>query len=170
MSLLVFFHRKMQVKNLIADKQYLLMQKKQEMMDLQSYTSGIADGSVSMNDLANAPASMFGRMTQYMVNSHNAAMAGAQQNMAYVQGGQMGMQGMDSVQMQQYNTMIFKNLYDQQKQQFQKVEEAVLNQKNKALDNECLKIEQELKLLEAEYQQLGSAVDKSVQDAAPKYA
>ena len=62
-----------------------------------------------------------------------------------------------------------KNLYDQQKAQFRKAEEARLNVKEKQMDNQCLKIEQELKMLEAEYEQLGSTVDKAAQDMAPKY-
>lgn len=171
MSLLVLFHRKLQVKGLISDKNFNLMQKKQELMDLQSYAASISDGSVSINDLMTTPATMFGRMNQYMVYSHNYAMAGAQQNMGYLQStGQMNQQGMDGSQMQQYNFLMFKNLYEQQKAQVQKQEEAVLQQKNKTLDNECLKIEQELKQLEAEYDSLSSAVDKHAKDAAPQYA
>jgi hypothetical protein len=172
MSLLVLFHRKLQIKGLISDKNYQLMQKKQELMDLQSYAASISDGSVSMNDLMNSPATMFGRMNEYMVYAHNASMAGAQQTMGYLQGtGQIAnQQGMDATQMQQQNYLIFKNLYEQQKAQVQKQEEAVLQQKNKALDNECLKIEQQLKQLEAEYDSVKGAVDNHTKDAVPQYA
>ena len=64
MSLLVLFARKLSLKNQINDINYKMMQKQQEMQDLQAYTAAIADGSVSMNDITTAPASMFGRMRQ----------------------------------------------------------------------------------------------------------
>lgn len=171
MSLLILFARKMSLKNQINDYNYKLMQKKQELMDLQQYTAAIADGSVSMNDLTTTPATMFGRMSQYMVGSHNYAMNAATQNMAYLQGtNQVQTVSQDGAAQAQYQQMVFKNLYEQQRAQFQKAEEAKLNVKNKAIDNECLKIEQQLKQLEAEYQAIGSAVDKYAQETAPKFA
>ena len=171
MSLLILFHRKMSLKQQINDKNYQLMQKKQELYDLQSYTAAIADGSVSMNDLTTSPASMFGNMSQYMVGSHNYAMNAAQQNMAYLQGtNQIGQVSADATAQNQYQMAVFKNLYDQQKAQYQKAEEAKLQVKNKQIDNECLKLEQQLKQLEAEYQAIGSSVDKYTSECAPKYA
>ena len=132
MSLLILFHRKMSLKEQINDKNYQLMQKKQELYDLQSYTAAIADGSVSMNDLTTSPASMFGNMSQYMVGSHNYAMNAAQQNMAYLQGtNQVGQVSQDATAQNQYQMAVFKNLYDQQKAQYQKAEEAKLQVKNK---------------------------------------
>ena len=171
MSLLILFHRKMSLKQQINDKNYQLMQKKQELYDLQSYTAAIADGSVSMNDLTTSPASMFGNMSQYMVGSHNYAMNAAQQNMAYLQGtNQIGQVSADATAQNQYQMAVFKYLYDQQKAQYQKAEEAKLQVKNKQIDNECLKLEQQLKQLEAEYQSIGSSVDKYASECAPRYA
>lgn len=171
MSLLILFHRKMSLRQQINDKNYQLMQKKQELYDLQSYTAAIADGSVSMNDLTTSPATMFGNMSQYMVGSHNYAMNVAQQNMAYLQGtNQIGQVSQDATAQNQYQMAVFKNLYDQQKAQYQKAEEAKLQVKNKQIDNECLKLEQQLKQLEAEYQSIGSSVDKYASECAPKYA
>ena len=169
MSYLVLFARKMSLKNQINEKNYQLMQKRQELQDLQSYTAAIADGEVSMNDLTTAPATMFGRMSQYMVGSHNYAMNAAQQNYAYLQGTNQAGQQADATAQSQYQYLVMKNLYDQQKAQFRKAEEARLNVKDKQLDNQCLKIEQELKALEAEYDQIGSAVDQAVKNSAPQY-
>ena len=50
MSFLVLFARKMSLKNQVNDLNYKLMQKTQELQDLQSYTAAIADGELSMND------------------------------------------------------------------------------------------------------------------------
>ena len=169
MSLLILFHRKMSLKQQINDKNYQLMQKKQELYDLQSYTAAIADGSVSMNDLTTSPASMFGNMSQYMVGSHNYAMNAAQQNMAYLQGSQQ-MGGQDAQAQMQYQQLVFKNLYDQQKAQFQKAEEARLNVKDKQISNEVLKLQTQIKQLEAEYNGIDSALDNSIKDSTPRYA
>lgn len=169
MSFLVLFSRKLDLKNQINNKNYQLLQKQQELQDLQSYTASIADGEISLNDLTTAPATMFGRMSQYMVGSHNYAQAAAQQNYAYLSGtNQTGAQ-QDVQAQQQYQYLVMKNLYDQQKAQFQKAEEARLHVKEKQMDNQCLQIEQQLKMLEAEYEQVNQAVDNAAKDTAPKY-
>ena len=103
------------LKNQASDLNFKLMQKQQELQDLQSYTAAIADGEVSLNDLSTAPASMFGNMTQYMVGSHNYAMQAAQQQYGMFAGQQAVSQ--DAMAQQQYQQLVFKNLYDQQKQQ-----------------------------------------------------
>jgi uncharacterized protein (DUF3084 family) len=170
MSYLVLFARKMSLKSQINDKNYQLMQKQQELQDLQSYTAAIADGEVSMNDLTTTPASMFGNMSQYMVNSHNYAMSAAQQNYAYLQAsGQTTSTSTDATAQTQYQQLVMKNLYDQQKSQYLKAEQAKLQVKDKQLDNECLKLEQELKQLEAEYESIGQSMDSAIKDSTPQY-
>ncbi len=167
MSFLVLFARKLSLKNQVNDLNYKLMQKTQELQDLQSYTAAIADGEVSMNDLTTAPATMFGRMSQYMVGSHNYAMNAASQNMAMLQGGQ---QGQDATAQSQYQQLVFKNLYDQQKAQFLKAEQARLHVKEKAMENDKLKLEQQLKMAEAELSQMDQAINNGIKEAAPQYA
>ena len=167
MSFLVLFARKLSLKNQVNDLNYKLMQKTQELQDLQSYTAAIADGEVSMNDLTTAPATMFGRMSQYMVGSHNYAMNAASQNMAMLQGGQ---QGQDATAQSQYQQLVFKNLYDQQKAQFLKAEQARLHVKEKAMENDKLRIEQQLKMAEAELSQMEQAINNGIKEAAPQYA
>jgi len=166
MSFLVLFARKMSLKNQVNDLNYKLMQKTQELQDLQSYTAAIADGEVSMNDLTTAPATMFGRMSQYMVGSHNYAMNAASQNMAMLQGGQQ----QDATAQAQYQQLVFKNLYDQQKQQFLKAEQARLHVKEKAMENDKLKLEQQIKMAEAELSQMDQAINNGIKEAAPQYA
>ena len=127
------------LKNQASDLNFKLMQKQQELQDLQSYTAAIADGEVSLNDLSTAPASMFGNMTQYMVGSHNYAMQAAQQQYGMFAGQQQVSQ--DAMAQQQYQQLVFKNLYDQQKQQCLKAEQARLHVKEKSMENEKLRLE-----------------------------
>lgn len=168
MTFLVLFARKMMLKNQASDLNFKLMQKQQELQDLQSYTAAIADGEVSLNDLSTAPASMFGNMTQYMVGSHNYAMQAAQQQYGMVAGQQQVSQ--DAMAQQQYQQLVFKNLYDQQKQQCLKAEQARLHVKEKSMENEKLRLEQQLKLIESELSSMDQAIDKGIKDAAPQYA
>ena len=168
MTFLVLFARKMMLKNQASDLNFKLMQKQQELQDLQSYTAAIADGEVSLNDLSTAPASMFGNMTQYMVGSHNYAMQAAQQQYGMFAGQQQVSQ--DAMAQQQYQQLVFKNLYDQQKQQCLKAEQARLHVKEKSMENEKLRLEQQLKLIESELSSMDQAIDKGIKDAAPQYA
>lgn len=174
MGFLVSFARKMSLKTQINDLNYRLMQKQQELSDLQAYTAAIADGEVSMNELTTTPASMFGRMSQYMVASHNYAYQAAQMNYAQFGGAQVSQMqaqgGQNPASTQQYQYAVFKNLYDQQKQQFMKAEQAQLHVKEKAMENEKLKLEQQLKMMEAELQYLDKSIDNGIKDAAPQYA
>ena len=168
MTFLVLFARKMMLKNQASDLNFKLMQKQQELQDLQSYTASIADGEVSLNDLSTAPASMFGNMTQYMVGSHNYAMQAAQAQYGMVAGQQQVSQ--DAMAQQQYQQLVFKNLYDQQKQQVLKAEQARLHVKEKSMENEKLRLEQQLKLIESELGTIDQSIDRGIKDAAPQYA
>lgn len=168
MTFLVLFARKMMLKNQASDLNYKLMQKQQELQDLQSYTAAIADGEVSLNDLSTAPASMFGNMTQYMVGSHNYAMQAAQAQYGMFAGQQQVSQ--NAMAQQQYQQLVFKNLYDQQKQQVLKAEQAKLHVKEKSMENEKLRLEQQLKLIESELGTIDQSIDRGIKDAAPQYA
>ena len=63
-----------------------------------------------------------------------------------------------------------ENLYKQQKQQYLKAEQAKLHVKEKAMENEKLKLEQQLKLIEAELSSMDQAIDNGIKDSVPQYA
>ena len=143
------------------------------MEDLQQYASNIADGSVSMSDMMNTPASMFGRTMMYMTYSHNGALQNAQQQMQ-----QMMMMPQVQAQMQQmqdpnqqmmYQNWIFDNLYKQQREQFGKVEQKLLNEQEKEIQQEKAKLETQLKMLEAEFDSTKQGEDKAASSWKPEY-
>ena len=173
MSLLVFAYRKIQILRQKNDLNYRLMQLNQKLEDLQHYASNIADGSVSMSDMMNTPASMFGRTMMYMTYSHNGALQNAQQQMQ-----QMMMMPQVQAQMQQmqdpnqqmmYQNWIFDNLYKQQREQFGKVEQKLLNEQEKEIQQEKAKLETQLKMLEAEFDSTKQGEDKAASSWKPEY-
>lgn len=173
MSLLVFAYRKIQILRQKNDLNYRLMQLNQKLEDLQLYASNIADGSVSMSDMMNTPASMFGRTMMYMTYSHNGALQNAQQQMQ-----QMMMMPQVQAQMQQmqdpnqqmmYQNWIFDNLYKQQREQFGKVEQKLLNEQEKEIQQEKAKLETQLKMLEAEFDSTKQGEDKAASSWKPEY-
>ena len=173
MSLLVFAYRKIQILRQKNDLNYRLMKLNQKLEDLQQYASNIADGSVSMSDMMNTPASMFGRTMMYMTYSHNGALQNAQQQMQ-----QMMMMPQVQAQMQQmqdpnmqamYQNWIFKNLYDQQREQIGKQESKLLNEQEKQIQAEKAKIETQLKLLDQELEACKQGEDKAVEQWKPNY-
>ena len=175
MSFLVFTARQYMLKHQRSEINYRLMQKQQELMDLQSYTAAIGDGSVSLNDLTTVPSTMMGRLSQYMVASNNFAGQTAGMDMTQLSG-VMGMQQAQSGQVTnpQYQMLsqqlMYNNLYQQRLDQFRKSEEKKLQVKEKSMEQECLKLQNELKLVENELQALESAIGKSAQELAPKFA
>ena len=150
------------------------MQKQQTKNELSTYAASVADGSISYEDLSNCPSQLFGRMTQFMFNSHNAAMMGAQGNMAQMQAAGMigSAQGTDQAAIQQqqmYNQLVFQNLYKQQREQAAKIESKILNEQEKQMDQEVLKLQNELTLVQNEYASLSKAVDGAVQSDTAQY-
>ena len=161
-------YRKSFLKNRMNQLEYQLIQKQQAKSELSTYAASVADGSISYEDLSNCPSQLFGRMTQFMFNSHNAAMMGAQGSMAQMQAAGMigGATGTDAAAVQQqqmYNQLVFQNLYKQQREQAAKVEAKILNEQEKQMDQEVLKLQNELTLVQNEYNTISKAVDSAAQ-------
>lgn len=164
MGLLIFAYRKQYIINRKADINMKLLTLRQKLMDLQSYASSIADGTVSMNDLMNAPASMFNRMSVFMMYSHQASMMGAQEKfgpMSQLAMSQMAQSGQnDPMQMQMYQQSLFSNLYKQEREQFNKVEERILHQQETQIQKQVTELETQAKMLESEEKGCDDAIDK----------
>ena len=170
MSLLIFGFRKIDIIRQKNDLNYRLMQITKKLSDLQQYSANIGDGSVSMFDMMNTPASMFNRQMMFSMYSHNMALAGAQQNF-------MMMQPMMNMQMQQmnpdaqamYQQWVFNSLYQQQKERINKVEQKLLNQQETQIQQEKAKIESQLKMLDQELQSVSEAENKAIENWKPNY-
>ena len=174
MAILTMMGRKSYLKNRINELEYKLTQAQQRRNDLSTYAASVGDGSISYEDLTSCPTTLFGRMTQYMTTAHNASMMGAQQNMAMLQAsGQIGnVQGTDEQAIQQqnaYQNLIFQQLYKQQRDQIAQYEAKRLNAEEKQLDQECIKIENELTLVQNEYASLSKAMDSAAQNDTVRY-
>lgn len=174
MTVLTMMYRKSYLKSRINQLEYQLMVKQQQKTDLSNYSASVADGSISYEDLSNCPSNLFGRMTNFMFNSHNAALSGAQTSMAQMQAAGMigSANGTDSAAIQQqqmYNQLVFQNLYKQQREQFAKYEAKVLNEQEKQMDQEVLKLQNELTLVQNEYNSLSKAVDSAAQSDTATY-
>lgn len=170
MSLLIFAYRKLDINKRRSDLNYRLLQITNKLSDLQQYASNIGDGSISMSDMMNTPGSMFGRQLMFMNYAHNGALMGAQQKMAALQPQlAMQMQQMQPQYQQMYQNLVFKNLYDQERERMGKQEQKLLNEQEKEIQAEKQKIETQLKLLDQEYESCKQAEEKSVEMWKPNY-
>jgi len=153
-----------------SQKELELMKLKQKLSDLQSYSSSIGDGSVSMNDLMQAPSSVFNRMSMFMMYSHQAALSGAQEKFNFMMMTPGAMPQLPNPQQQQqYSQMAFKALYEQEKDKFKKVEEKNLNEQEKKISMQSEQLQTELKMIEGELTATKEGTTKSATDSAPKY-
>lgn len=172
MSLLIFSYRKQEIIRRKNEISFKLMNLTKKLMDLQSYSTSVSDGTVSMSELIQAPASMFNRMSIFAMGSNNASIE--QTNMKFSQLATSGMlaQMMSSVPQEQqaaYQQMVKQNLYIQSREAFGKREEKLLNMENLKIDQEKAKLETQLKMLEAEESKVSEQEDKAAKDSAPKY-
>ena len=172
MSQLIFAYRKLDITRQKSDLNYRLMQLTQKLSELQQYAANIADGSVSMSDMLNTPGTMFGRQMMYMQYAHNGALFGAQQKMAMMQpmiAMQMQQMGNNPAYQQMYQNWIFNSLYEQERQRMGKQEQKLLNEQEKQIQAEKLKIETQLKLLDQELESVKEGENKAVQQWKPEY-
>lgn len=171
MSFLIFAARKLDIINRQNAMQYRLQELTRKLNDLTQYATNIADGSISMSDMMNTPATMFNRQLMFMMYSHNASIFGAQQQMA-----QMGpmiqqqmMQMPDPNAQAMYQNWVFQNLYKQQRELATKQETALLNQQEKELTQEKTKLETQLNLLQQELESVKKAEESGIKQFTPQY-
>lgn len=147
-----------------------LLNLRRKLTDLQTYAASIGDGIVSADDLMNSPASMFQKMSIFMAYSNKMSMDGANQNMALLSQTPGGIAQMQNETLQQqYNQMVFNNLYKQQSEKFAQYETSRLNVEEKKMDQEISEKETQLQLLESEQKTTKEAVTQAAKDSAPNY-
>lgn len=172
MGLLLFSYRRQSIIARKSDISLKLIQLRQRQMDLQNYASCIADGSVSMNDLLNAPASVFMRMNSFMTSSHQSALMSAQQclpGMLAMFSANGGMNGLQPQMQDQYKQLIFKNLYDKERERFNQKEQKILNGQDKRIEQQIAQLNTQLQMLEAEEKGIEKAESEEAQKSAPKF-
>lgn len=156
-----------------------LTQISQKIMDLQTYASNIADGSISQAEMAGAPSSMFGNQMQYMTQSSQIAYQSAQvKTNAYLQQNGMIAQGTggqyqlaadgQAQQMQPY--LIFNEVYKQELKEYSNQLAQKANVEEKQLTAEQKRLETQLKMVEAEYQNIEKTLDDDIKNSAIKLA
>lgn len=170
MSFLIFSYQKQSIIARKANLEMRLLELNKKLLDLQSYTAAIADGSVSMNDLMNCPGSMFNKMTLYMNTSHQIGYSEAQQKYALMSQVPGAIPQMADAQLQQqYTQSIFKSLYDQSKEKFADQEQKLLKVEDTRIQQEKARIETQLKMLEAMEEQVTKAEDEGAKKSAPQF-
>lgn len=159
--------------DIIAKKSRLsldLVNLRQRLRDLQSYSASIGDKEISVEDLMNAPSSMFQRMSIFMMASHQAGVNGANQNINGVLAmNQANMTQIPAELQQQYQASVWRSLYNQAREKMSQQETALLNNEERKLDDEKTQKETELQLLESEEKTTKEAVDAAAKEAAPHY-
>ncbi len=168
MGFLIFAYRKQDVIRRKFDLELKVVKLQQLLNDLHSYSSSIADGNISLSDLTNAPVSVFDRMSNFMMTSHNGAMASARQQFSmYQASGQMN--NVAPQYSQQYQQLVFKQLYDRERGRYQEIEKNILNEKEKKITLEKTKLDEQLKLLNTELEELNKGEDAAAKQSAPKF-
>ena len=170
MAILMFTSRIHELTSSLNRKQARLQELTRKLSDLQQYAANIADGSISMYDMMNTPASMFGRTAMFMMYSHNAALQGAQLGFSQMQPMlAQQMANADPNYQQQYMNWVQQNLYNQERERIAKVEAKLLNQQEKEIQQEKEKVETALKMAEAELESTKKAEEEGIKNFAPKY-
>lgn len=172
MGLLVFTYRHQSIISQKSEINKKLLDLRKRQMDLQSYASAVADGSVSMNDLMTAPASMMMRMMAHAQASHGQSMIAATNalpGMLAMFNANGGMNGPSPQMQQQYQQMIFKNLYDKEREKFAHQEEKILSREDKRIEQQVAQLSTQLQMLEAEEKKVEQAESEEAKNSAPKF-
>ena len=135
-------------------------------MDLQQYSSLIANGEIRPETLAAIPGSMLGRTLNYLTTANNSATAYMHQTAPYVQ--QMWAQ-QNPQQQQMMSVFIMQQLYNQGRDRALQVETKLLKVDEDKLKQEKEKLETLAQAVEQELKAAKEARNKGLQDMAPKY-
>lgn len=141
----------------------------EQLLDIQNYSATISNGSVTLNDIANAPSSIFSRLMNFVNYSTNTSYQGAQNMFAqFSASGQMPTFG-DLLTQQNYQNSLFQGFYKQHMDNCIKVETKLLNAKETKIQQEINKLQTRLSMLDSEENSAQSAQQQSAQKSAPNY-
>lgn len=141
----------------------------EELLDLQNYSATISSGSVTMNDIANCPASVFSRLINFMNYSTTTATQGAQSLFSQMSASGQVQTFTDAAAQQNYQNSLFQSLYQQQMDKCIKVEEKLLNAKETKIQQEINKYQTRLSMLESQESSCESAQQESASKCTAKF-
>lgn len=139
-----------------------------ELLDIQNYAATISTGSVTMNDISNAPASVFSRMLNFMNYATTTATQGAQSKFS-IFSAQNPQTFTDATQQQNYLNSVMQSFYKQEMDQCIQVETKLLNAKETKIQQEINKLQTRLQMLDSEQNSCESAQQQSAQKGGPNY-
>lgn len=145
-----------------------------EMNDLKTYATNIADGKLSMTEMASCPTSMFNRQMQYMMASSQYCQMAAQNQMTQLTSNPLYQQMMaqsQNAQMQaEYQKMMYRSFYKQAQEQFSKYEAKLLNEKEAEMQKEKISLENDLAMINEEIKSTKDGVKNDIPNFVPQYA
>ena len=137
---------------------------RQKLFKLQQYASQIADGSVSLKDMMNAPAGFTGRQLMYMQYAHMFAMNNAQIQMQQAMPMmQMQMAAMDPQTQQVMTNNMFQSFYKQQREVAKQQEVALLNEQEEEINQEMEQLKAQKAMIDQALEGAKQGRDKSIQ-------
>ena len=163
------------IKRKLSDLRYKQMKLHNELMARATYAANIADGIITPEEMASAPASIFGRQMKYMMQSVPMAMMQGQQ--AYQLYLPQYMAQMSVFQNNpQYNLAMQANPQLLQMQFFQQslerqgeIEKRRLHVEEKKIQQELGGIEIQIQMLEAQLKGLKAHISESIKENAPTF-
>ena len=145
-----------------------------ELTDLKSYATNIADGKLSMNEMASCPTSMFNRQMQYMMASSQYCQMAAQNQMTQLTSNplyqQMMVQSQNAQMQAEYQKMMYRSFYKQAQEQFAKYEAKLLNEKETEMQKEKTSLETELAMINEEIKATKEGIKNDIPNFVPQYA
>ena len=168
--------RKMQLQQQVSDLQFEDVQISRQIQDLASYSSNIADGTITFSEMASCPSSLFGTQLGFMSNAAAAAYQSATVKAnAYMQqlaqtNGQIGNQygyAMGTTDGTYYDaTTIFNEIYKEELEQYAEQMQKYVNNYEKELQAEQTRVETQLTAKEAELQAYEQRISQNIQSDA----
>ncbi len=178
MTWIMLSMRKMQLQHEVSDLQYEDVQISNQIQDLASYTSNIADGTITYSEMASCPSSLFGTQLDFLANSASAAYESATtKTNAYIQqlaqtnsttGNQYGY-AMGTTDSTSYDaTTIFNEIYQEELEEYAEQMQQYVNEYEKELEAEQTRVETQLEAKEAELQAYEERISQNIQNDAIK--
>ena len=154
MGFLMFLARKISLQRQENDIQYQLTTINSKLQDYTSYSSILSQDSVSLSDISSLPPSLFAQGMAELTNAHYQALQIS--NQQFGQAVNSGMFGAN--QNQQIQQIAQQKMYENARKQIQKQLAMKLNEEEKSLQSQKVRLE----ALDAEIQQELQGMDSKI--------
>jgi len=165
MGFLLMLSRKIQLEDRLNNLEYQMTNLNAKLGDLTSFSSILAQDSVSLGDIANIPSSLFGQAMGELANADMFARQAADNNFNMaMSSGMFGQIDDPNVQ-----AITWQKMYEDGRKQYQKMLQAKMNEEEKSMKAKQTRLQAQIDLTTKEIEKVEQRESQDIEKAVGGY-